>query len=134
MNRIKLLLSVSLVLALAFGCKPKADPEVGGRLLLSQARAALNINDYTQAKQCIEQLRKDFPLALNAREEAILLLDSVNLAEAHVELQLWEEKLQQPGLSRIDVDTLDFNRDEAQQKVRFFEKKIEVDKGKLRKH
>ena len=79
-------------------------------------------------------MRKDFPMALNAREEGILLLDSVNLAEARKQLEVWQAKMDEPGLSRVSQDTLNFNLDEAQQKVRFFEKKIEHDKAGLKHH
>lgn len=134
MKYIGFLIIIATVLLSISACGQKNSPEAGGQALLAEARGFLSTNNYAAAKGCIEKMRKQFPLALNAREEGILLLDSINLAEARVQLEGWKEKMQQPGLSRISKDTMDFNRDEALQKVRFFEKKIIHDKAAKKQH
>lgn len=128
------ILLMGLLFVSLSGCRKSADPELEGQDCLRQARQALVAKDYNRAKSMIDSLRKKYPLALNAREEGILLLDSINLAEAQVDLARKEEQLRQPGLSRIAIDTLKFNLDEAEQKVRFFEKKIEHDKANRKVH
>ena len=126
--------TVLLFAAVLAGCGDKSDPNAEACKLLDDSRAALTQGQYAESKALIDTLRKRFPMALNAREDAILLLDSINLAEAHVQLDTCIARLNQPDLDRIALDTLDFNRDEAQQKVHFFEKKLEHDKANRQKH
>ena len=94
----------------------------------------MQANDFAGAKQQIERLRKEFPLALNAREQGILLLDSIDLAEARVQLTECEQAAAQPDLDNIARDTLNFNLDRAQQKVKFFLKKLDHDRENIKKH
>lgn len=119
---------------LTAGCKEKNDVEAGGQACLVAARSALQANDFAGAKQQIERLRKEFPLALNAREQGILLLDSIDLAEARVQLKECEQAAAQPDLDNIARDTLNFNLDRAQQKVKFFLKKLDHDRENIKKH
>jgi hypothetical protein len=134
MKHIGISVMIGLMMASFLSCGQKNNAEAGGQTCLKEARAALSANNFAEAKMHIEKMRKDFPMALNAREEGILLLDSVNLAEARKQLEAWQAKMDEPGLSRVSQDTLNFNLDEAQQKVRFFEKKIEHDKAGLKHH
>lgn len=124
----------AILLASAAGCKDKNDVEAAGQTCLSDARVALSINDFRKAKSCIDRLRKEYPLALNAREEGILLLDSIDLAEARVQLKESEQQANRPNLSNIERDTLGINLDRAQQKVKFFLKKLEHDKAAIKRH
>lgn len=124
----------AILLASAAGCKDKNDVEAAGQTCLSDARVALSINDFRKAKSCIDRLRKEYPLALNAREEGILLLDSIDLAEARVQLKESERQANRPNLSNIERDTLGINLDRAQQKVKFFLKKLEHDKAAIKRH
>ena len=101
---------------------------------MSDARVALSINDFTKAKNCIDRLRKEYPLALNAREEGILLLDSIDLAEARIQLEESKRQAGRANLSNIERDTLGINLDRAQQKVKFFLKKLEHDKAAIKRH
>lgn len=77
MGKINNLLAASLLLTLA-ACT-KVDPEEQGRQMLCEARAAYTQGDYTAARDTILSLRQRFPKALDARRQAILLLDSVEL-------------------------------------------------------
>ena len=124
----------AILLASAAGCKEQNDVEAAGQTCLSDARVALSINDFRKAKSCIDRLRKEYPLALNAREEGILLLDSIDLAEARVQLKESERQANRPNLSNIERDTLGINLDRAQQKVKFFLKKLEHDKAAKKRH
>lgn len=124
----------AILFASAAGCKDKNDVEAAGQTCLSDARVALSINDFRKAKSCIDRLRKEYPLALNAREEGILLLDSIDLAEARVQLKESERQANRPNLSNIERDTLGINLDRAQQKVKFFLKKLEHDKAAIKRH
>ena len=117
----------ALLLASAAGCKDKNDVEAAGQTCLSDARVALSIND-------IDRLRKEYPLALNAREEGILLLDSIDLAEARIQLEESKRQAGRANLSNIERDTLGINLDRAQQKVKFFLKKLEHDKAAIKRH
>lgn len=134
MKHIEIWVAFGLVILFFLSCGQKNNEEAGGQACLTEARKALKENNFKGARNSIEKMRKEFPMSLNAREEGILLLDSINLAEAHVQLVAWQNKMGQPGLSRISQDTLSFNLDEAQQKVRFFEKKIEHDKANVKHH
>lgn len=134
MKRIFYLLPALLVLGLWYGCGGKTDPEAAGQVYLGRARAALAGGRTVEAKSLIDSLRVRQPMALNAREEGILLLDSVNLKEAHSELDSLERVIASVELTRIGRDTMDFHHDELQQKVRFFEKKLQVDRQKKVRH
>lgn len=134
MKHIGIWVAFSLVILFFSGCGQKNNVEAGGQACLTEARKALKENNFKGARNSIEKMRKEFPMSLNAREEGILLLDSINLVEARVQLDAWQDKMRQVGLSRISQDTLSFNLDEAQQKVRFFEKKIEHDKTNVKHH
>ena len=84
--------------------------------------------DFDKAKAYIDSIRSKCPTALNARESAIILLDSINIALSKVELQKMEEEMSKiVNPDKIAKDTLDFYHDEAKEKVRFFERKLQHD-------
>ena len=91
-----------LLLLLLVSCGSKdngnsADIEQQGQQWLNKARTALSDSNYALARQCIDSLRTRSAEAFNAREEGILLLDSIELAEARVELAAAEpESIQRP--------------------------------------
>lgn len=60
----------------------RQEAEEEGAELLDRARKALDEGNYDKARRCISNLRKDVPLALDARRRGILLLDSIELAAA----------------------------------------------------
>ena len=60
----------------------RQEAEEEGAELLDLARKALDEGNYDKARRCINNLRKDVPLALDARRRGILLLDSIELAAA----------------------------------------------------
>lgn len=63
-------------------CTHQPTDEEQGRKMLEEARACYAKGNYTAARDTILSLRNRFPLALDSRREAILLLDSVELQEA----------------------------------------------------
>ena len=73
-------------------------------------------SDYTTAVALIDSIRNAFPLALNAREEGILLKDSVLLEQAREELR---------NAKDIAGDSIDM--EELQMKVTFYERKLQHD-------
>lgn len=133
MKGLNLIILLFLTVVL-MGCGDKVDPNVEAWKLLDETRLELAKGHFNESKAMIDTLRKRFPTALNAREDAILLLDSINLAEARIQLDTCVARMNRPNLDRIALDTLDFNRDEAQQKVLFFEKKLDHDKANRQKH
>ncbi len=79
--------------------------------MLAQARQHLSQSEYAAAKDTILSLRRQYPTALAARRQAILLLDSIEMMAAadslqHADSTEWE---------RLDV------------KRRFFERKLQED-------
>ncbi len=132
---ILILLVATAALACA-SCGQKAEPdyESDGQRWVSLARASLLDADYELARAYVDSLRKKCPMALNAREDAILLLDSIELGEAREQLHQAEFMASQTGLNYIARDSVDTNLDRAQAKVRFFEKKLENDRANKKQH
>lgn len=92
-------------------CHKKPNAEEQGQCYLKSARAALKANQITEAANFVDSLRRKVPTALNAREEAILLMDSINLADA--------QRATQP-----DSDL----------RVEFYRKKLEYDRNHRERH
>ena len=67
--------------------KARTEMEAQAQVCLKDARAALERADYTTARAKVEEIRSQYNLALNAREEAILFMDSVDMRQATQELQ-----------------------------------------------
>ena len=92
---------------------------------LAKARSLLSGGNCVQAKAVVEQMRKDCYLALDARKEGILLMDSIDLQLARVELARTD------SLLRAGCDTLEqADFDEACRKVQFYERKIQHDRSR----
>ena len=110
------------------------DYERQGQRWLDMARASLRDADYTLARVYIDSLRTRCPQALNAREDAIILLDSIDLSEARAQLGEASFLAGQSGLDYIARDSLETRLDRARVKVQFFEKKMQYDKQHKEKH
>lgn len=89
----------------------REDAEQEGARLLSKARECLKANDYESARQNIIKLRRDIPLALDARRQGILLLDSIELAAARDSVRFLEGE----SWERLNL------------KVQFYERKLKED-------
>jgi hypothetical protein len=124
MKKIGLLFVSALLLV---GCgnalTEREKAELGGAQLINQAREAFVGSDYTTAVALIDSIRNAFPLALNAREEGILLKDSVLLEQAREELR---------NAKDIAGDSIDL--EELHMKVTFYERKLQHDLEQKQTH
>lgn len=139
--RIHHLYKIFFVAAATFGLacscgdgNKEPDYEQQGQVWLNRARTSLRDTDYQLARIYIDSLRERCSMALNAREEAIILLDSIDLAEAREQLHQAKFLAGQTGLDYIARDSVDTNLDRAQAKVAFFEKKLSLDIARKEKH
>lgn len=88
---------------------------------LQTARVFMQKEDFAQAKKTIEAMRKKDYLAITARKGGILLMDSICLQEAKMQLTK-TDSLQQVGKASGT------QLEEACQKVQFYERKLQFDK------
>lgn len=94
---------------------------------LDVARQQVADSAYTEAKQTVENMRKDCYLAIDARKEGVLLMDSIDLNLSRQELA-HVDSLMCAGNKTVTQD--DF--DEACRKVQFYERKIQYDKKRMK--
>ena len=106
--------------------------EKNGRKMLLDARQALEKGNYNAARKAIKDLRENFPLALNAREEAILLADSIELFEARQQLEEVDKLINQERMEK--KDSLQAEYDELCQKVKFYLRKLQYDQKNKQLH
>jgi len=102
--------ALTLLATLLAACT-KETPEERAALMLREARYALHHHLWNEARDTIFSLRRNCPTAIEARRQAILLLDSIEMNAAADSLKLvtgeeWE---------RLDV------------KRQFFERKLQED-------
>lgn len=98
----------------------KMETEAQARL--SMARTKLAQMQCAEAKAIVIKMRKDCYLALSARKEGILLMDSIDIQQAKLELSKADSLMQkQHSISTSD----DF--DEVCRKVQFYERKLQYD-------
>ena len=98
----------------------KMETEAQARL--SMARTKLAQMQCAEAKAIVIKMRKDCYLALSARKDGILLMDSIDIQQAKLELSKADSLMQkQHSISTSD----DF--DEACRKVQFYERKLQYD-------
>ena len=129
------IISLSAVIASCNGKEnASATPEQQGQLWLAKARAALRGSDFAEARAAIDSLRHLCAEALNAREEGILLLDSIDLAEARSQLAEAERLAARQDLDIYARDSADTRLDRAATKVRFYEKKLTNDIAHRQRH
>lgn len=84
------------------GCERKPDDEQQGQQMLTQARYAYIEHDYDAARDTILSLRRRFPMALEARRQAILLMDSIELMDAQgdsLKTEFFRRKLEHDKLN-----------------------------------
>lgn len=112
----------------------RAEMEAQGCKSLSTARALLAEGNFTAARDTLLQMRENYPLALNAREEGILLMDSIDLGESQMLLSNIDKQLHTTGLPTAVHDSLQNNFEELHQKVKFYQRKLRHDKENTRKH
>ncbi len=111
--------------------KARIEMEDSAQICLRDARAALERSDYATARSKVREIRNKYNLALDAREEAILFMDSVDLCQATEELQRANKEMQ---LHPEPHDSLKAVADELNQKIKFYLRKLEHDRQNKRTH
>ena len=77
-----------LLLAVLLAACAKETPEERAAAMLKDARYALHHHLYNEARDTIFSLRRNYPTAIEARKQAILLLDSIEMNAAADSLRL----------------------------------------------
>lgn len=95
--------------------------ELKGQEYLQNSRQALSEKKFGKARQYVIQLRKSCELALSAREEGILLMDSIDFFEAKEQLRVTYSNMAEKDSNLVSIE-------ELQQKISFFQRKLEHDK------
>ena len=95
-------------------CSSGNKEEQQASRMLDDARFALRHGHFNEARDSILSMRHKHPTALEARRQAILLLDSVEMVAAKDSLQSAEGR----EWERLDM------------KVKFFERKLQEDMGR----
>lgn len=122
-------LGLLCVLTMCFACKEnkhedwseaRTKMEQKGQAYLMLSRQALSEKNFTTAREKVNLLRKECELALSAREEGILLMDSINLFEAEEQFRTAYED-STAASARESIEDL-------QQKICFYQRKLEHDK------
>ena len=91
---------------------------------LADARKSLAQNDFAAARQGIEQMRKDCYLALSGRRQGILLMDSIDCADAQQQLVKLDSLVRQnPNDANLAAQF-----EEKCKEVDFYKKKIVHDR------
>ena len=112
----------------------RLQDEEGGAIYLDSIRTSILGKDWAKGKEQIERLRQKYPLALDAREQALLLWDSICWMEAEAELIRVDAWLQPGGGSQIasktECDSMRATFDELFRRVEFYKRKLVYDKRK----
>ena len=102
--------------------------ETEAQVRLSMARAKLAQFQCAEAKAIVVKMRKDCYLALSARKEGILLMDSIDIQQARIELSKADSLMQRQHSGSTSNDF-----DEACRKVQFYERKLQYDSRSINK-
>ena len=134
MNKIFTYLSV-LLLVLTAACssggknehysKLRQKQEPLGEQCLEKARAYLNNAEYDAAIKEVQSVSRLYPHAISAREQGILLLDSIQLAQSRTELEAYVADHPNDSLGQKGIDT---HFEDLCNKVKFYQKKLEHDR------
>lgn len=90
--------TVALLIAMLSGCTSQtqdnasSSPKVAAYFLLEEARNAMIAAEYDRARCLIDSLRSTYPREFDVRKAAILVADSIELAEATDSLQMAESQ------------------------------------------
>ena len=126
MNKISIVLLGCLFMISSCGETPESrreEAETKGRALLHEARTAYANGEYQTAIQLIDSIRITYPLAMEVREQGILLKDSVYLEEA-------QEALKQA----VEDNLTESQLEELQSKIKFYIRKLQHDKELRQTH
>ena len=127
----------------------KVDVETPAGIMLENARTLTLQKQYAAARDSIELMRQLYPTAFSARSAGIIVMDSIELLAAQDSLAVLDSILQKERIifeeikkknnrganspfynQKNKVFYLEQNFDEICAKVKFYLRKIEVDKEK----
>ena len=134
------LLSLGLLCAGCHEKTPKVSSrrladESAGRAALARARQQLATQHYDSARATIRTMRRAHPHALTAREDGILLMDSIDLAATRTAIDQLERSPHSP-----DVPDAHSRRQgsvalpELYRRLRFYERKLQHDHRQRKSH
>lgn len=106
----------------------RIEMEAHGQECLASARMQFSKKNFKEVRKLVDSMRRTYPLALSAREEGILLMDSLDLAEAQDSLAETDSILAGGTLSDEVRQHYEAKFDELCQKVKFFKRKLNHDK------
>ena len=102
----------------------RTEMEERAQVFLSDARKSLTLKDFAAARQSIEQMRKECYLALTGRRQGILLMDSIDCADAQQQLVKLDSLVRQnPNDANLAAQF-----EEKCKEVDFYKKKIVHDR------
>ena len=134
------LLSLVLLCASCHEKTPKVSSrrladESAGRAALARARQQLATQHYDSARTTIRTMRRAHPHALTAREDGILLMDSIDLAATRTAIDQLETAPHSPDVpdahSRRQGSTA---LPELYRRLRFYERKLQHDHRQRKSH
>ena len=103
--------------------------------ILAKARTALYQKRYNDAKKNLRSLRSTCPLALNGRENGILLMDSIEIASTADRLRVADSLVQDEMQRRGSVNAqTQAHFDELCQQAKFYHRKLQHDKDQRKNH
>ena len=96
---------------------------------MDTVRLTFKAGGFEKARNKVKSIRTRFPHALNAREDAILLLDSIEMHEAAARVALLD------ATGRVETDeSMAVERAKAADKVQFFSEKLAYDLAARKQH
>ena len=104
-----------------------SEDEAQGQVLLKKARNQIKAGQLKEAKLSVAQIREQHMLAINARKEGILLMDSIELQSARETLAYVDRVIQAGEKS----DSLLGVFDRLCEQVKFYERKLDHDSKQL---
>lgn len=107
-----------------YSAKRAADEEAA-RPCLAAGRKALAEKDFATASAKVTELRKSYPMAITAREEALLLWDSIQWMEAEEQLRALDARIQDGA---VDADSLQVELEDLLHRVEFYKRKLAHDR------
>lgn len=142
MQRLFLVPLLSLVLLCA-GCHEKTPKvssrrladESAGQAALVRARQQLATQHYDSARATIRTMRRAHPHALTAREDGILLMDSIDLAATRTAIDQLEKAPHSPDISDAHSRRQGSTAlPELYRRLRFYERKLQHDHRQRKSH
>lgn len=124
---------VFVLLSSCGGGDQREIDEVNGARLLADARMSYSHHCYDMARDTIMSLRRNYPLALDSRKKAILLLDSIEMSAAEDSLKELERSSMAYAGSTIPLDSAFYanEHERLSVKAKFYRRKLQED---LKKH